>query len=180
MTASKIATAALAVVVPLLLFSLFNIYYLKPMMEHELTTTKPLPPRVPVPDPSSRNIRATTLEKIRMINSRNEPLKPVTTGLDRSSPFFWPGERLKMDAEQVDRLVVEEPRVVPRKPAPKPRRKPVLGMILIGENSKTALLNNELVQEGDRLGAFTVLKIRKNEVRLKDRRGEFILSLTDS
>ena len=82
------------------------------------------------------------------------------------NPFFWPGERPRQK---------NAVKVVTTKPAPE--KKPLLSMVIIGEGSKQALLDNVFVQEGEMFHGYVVKRIAENEVVLSDDLGELKIYL---
>lgn len=67
---------------------------------------------------------------------------------------------------------------VPDSPqAPKPETRYQLQQIRIADNGSSAVVNGELVREGDTVGSAKVLSISANEVVLKIKQKQRVLSL---
>lgn len=54
-----------------------------------------------------------------------------------------------------------------------------LGGIIYSEQSSIAIINNEVLKEGDSLGEYTVFKIEEKKVILRTGREEFVLKLEE-
>lgn len=170
MTAQNVLIAGVIALVLAAILGFANVYMVKPGLNPDMPAIDPLPPvggQAVAVDP---NIVAGTLGQIRSVSSKGGLQDFEPRHVDRN-PFLWPGEGLKKEsaadesakAEGLEAAEEEEPMVVT--------------MILIGQNKKMAVINDEFVSEGDKFEGKRISRIVKNAVFIRSESGEKRLAL---
>ena len=117
------------------------------------------------------NIAAGTLGQVKSVSSKGGLQDFEPRHVDRN-PFLWPGEGLKKESagaaeESAKAEGLEEAEEEPM----------VVTMILIGQNKKMAVINDEFVSEGDKFEGKRISRIVKNAVFIRSESGEKRLAL---
>ncbi len=174
---SKDYVASLLILVVLLIgVTALNIYVIKPALAPKFAVTAPTAPAVSPQAFGTRNsfrkrgtvhnIVATTLEKIKKMFPAKEYSKSFEPRQVTRNPFFWPYEATTveqmLDERQASLGDTEEAA----------ERGTRLKMVILGENRKIALINNQILFEGSMYGADTVKNIYEKEVVLSGPSGE--------
>jgi len=166
MTAQNVLISGVIALVLAAILGFANVYMVKPGLSPEMPTIEPLPPvggQTVAVDP---NIVAGTLGQIKSVSSKGGLRDFEPRHVDRN-PFLWPGEGLKKksagaaeESAKAEGLEAaeEEPMVVT--------------MILIGQNKKMAVINDEFVSEGDKFEGNRISRIVKNAVFIRGESGE--------
>ncbi len=144
-----------------------NKFYFYP---HFTVHLQPLPRYIPPKEIGPENpIKPfdVTIKKMREPIGKEKPINKtsVKTGTERN-PFLWQGE-----------LTPKEP--VTRKKREKPVTIPRLGMILIGQNIKSAMLDDTLVHRNDHYGGHVVEAIGPDYVILSGGYGVLKISVPE-
>lgn len=172
MTARDYVTYGLVLTVLVVGLVFANTYYIQPSLTPQLPKPEPLPPQATFTTPVDSNIVATTLEKIKTMFPQKEFQKEFEPRRVQRNPFFWPEE---MTGEGYPKAPVS----AEAKEDEEKKGLLQLSMILIGENRKLALINENLVFEGTRINGDLVYKIEETEVILKGDTGETRLALSE-
>ncbi len=168
MTTQKVVTFLVVVVLLVAGLGAVNSYYVKPAMAPQMPMVEPLPSGGDKSPAVDANIVAATLENIRSVQTAQAKQEPFQAREVSRNPFLWPGENVvQQDAAapvaEADQAVEQQPKIV--------------RLILIGQNKKVALINDEFVKEGAMFQGSVVQKIEKNAVVLRGASGSERLPL---
>lgn len=164
MTAQNVLIAGVIAIVLAAILGFANVYMVKPGMNPDMPTIEPLPPvggQAVAVDP---NIVAATLGQIKSVKSKGGLEDFEARHVDRN-PFLWPGEGLKKEIAADESAKAEGLEEAEEEPA-------VVTMILIGQNKKLAVINDEFVSEGDKFEGRRISRIVKNAVFIRGESGE--------
>ena len=178
MNRQTITTFALILIVVLAAVWAVNHYFVR---EHTIPVVKPVAELGQErfrPPPVDNNIIAATLESIRAVESQKGAPEEEPPHLERN-PFLWPGEVPEPPKEPAPMAVTKavEPAGEAAAPAEKEEEPAVLKMVLVGQNKRIALIDDDLVYEGSEFKGRRVARIYKNTVILSGGAGETKLTL---
>jgi hypothetical protein len=148
----------------LLLLAGFNYYYLKPRLTWKIPSGQPLPSleELPAVRPSDRV--ESTLSLIRKLAGHQPALQNIAPRTSSRNPFLDPkGDEAKPATGNNPKTTAQPP--------------PQVQMVAIGEQQRSALVNNRLVQEGELLHGRRILKIVPAGVWIKMENGPRLLPL---
>lgn len=160
-----------------------NFFFVQPMVKPDLQPVEAMAP-IPVSPPrANTNIVATTMDKIKgMLAEKPFDAEYHPRKVERN-PFLWPYELAALisgqggSGSQTPDKMASASSASPKKLEPPPP--PVVGMIIIGENRKLALLNDIFVMEGSRFEGKLVKRIEKSAVILSGKTGEERISISE-
>ncbi len=176
MSSKDYVTSCLILVVLLIGIAALNIYVIKPALTPKFSVT--VAPSVRAPVQSNRfartsakrtaanNIVATTLEKMKSMFPEKEYSKDFEPRQVTRNPFFWPYEAT------TEEQMRDEYQAALGETEEAAERGTRLRMVILGENRKIALINNQILFEGSMYGADTVKNIYEKEVVLSGPSGE--------
>lgn len=162
-------TALLILVILLAGLYALNVYLVQPSLTPKFDGVSSQPysdSDAARPSGKVQKIVATTLEKINTMFPQKEYSKEFEPRQVTRNPFFWPHEaispeQLRAEYERGLEDTREAEEVGTR-----------LKMVILGENKKIALINNQILFEGSAFGADTVKNIYEKEVVLSGPSGE--------
>jgi len=166
---SDVLKMGLMLCLVVLLFILANVFYFVPLMteepEYYSTTQKNYPER-----PESDILIKDSLTDMKDLAAgpANPHISP--SDADGRNPFFG-------REEKKEQVVVKEP-VIPEKVEVREEvEKPQLSMVIVGVQSRKALLDDIFVSEGDMFYGYQVKRIGPDNVILADKFGELKIRL---
>ncbi|MDY6850581.1 MAG: hypothetical protein SV487_00685 [Thermodesulfobacteriota bacterium] len=164
MTAQNVLIAGVIALVLAGILGFANVYMVKPGMNPDMPTVEPLPPvggQAVAVDPS---IVSATMGQIKSVKSKGGFQDFEARHVDRN-PFLWPGEGRKKEGVADEFAKAEGLEAAEEEPA-------VVTMILIGQNKKMAVINDEFVSGGDKFEGKRISRIVKNAVFIRGESGE--------
>lgn len=161
----KILNFCLAIAVLLISFALINYFLIMPALSLKLPNIALLPSEQGSSAFFDTDIAATTLEKIKSMQTESDKL--LQNSVIARNPFLWPEEKIGGEPEIIE---VEIEEIVERKIEKKKNYK--VSMIIIGEERNLAIIDGVFVSTGSRFDGKIVQRIEKNAVILKGKNGE--------
>ena len=157
-----------------------NYFYFQP----RVLLTMPNVARVKVPQktkqPFNSDLYAGTMEQI-LSNKDGKELLPTVLSMVKRNPFLWPEEVIDTAPPLVDAHKKSVEKNITSKNsesslslfAPEFR----LSMVIVGENRKLALVNNQFITEGNIISGYDVVKIEPRTVLLASKDDQRKLTL---
>lgn len=174
MSLKDFLTSLIILVILLIGIAALNMYIIKPALSPKFEAVSAPAPLAQVPNQrrsrvfkqagAGQNIVATTLEKIKSMFPEKESSGVFEPRQVTRNPFFWPNEVI--GDENGRSAGVTETGIAAVEQGTH------LKMVILGENRKIALINNQLLFEGSTYGTDTVKNIYEKEVVLSGPSGE--------
>ena len=184
MSSRDYVTALFILVVLLIGLYALNVYIIQPVLTPKFATVSAAPeqraPRnqrmdsVFKPAGKARNIVATTLEKIRGMFPKKEYSDTFEPRQVTRNPFFWPHEATTPEQRRAEYEKSMKDTAAAESTGTR------LKMVIMGENKKIALINNQILFEGSQYGEDTVTNIFEKEVVLNGPSGETRLMMAQA